>query len=312
MVLDALAALGLLRGGSPWYRARVRRKLERASWRAENFSRAVGARHRMCRNCGALIPAKESACPRCGASMRGVPRGGAGRLLRGILPAFGSVSATLLGVIATVYLASAVASPAPGSLLAPSGEILAKLGAMNLHWLVIGGQWWRVVNPIFLHGGLLHVGFNAYVLSVIGPLIEAEIGRRKFLVLFIGTGIASFLGSALASIFIPRWSVGASGALFGLIGFGIVAGFRRPRGLLRQAAPQLVMWAAINFIIGFGLGFVDNAAHLGGLAAGALAGLWITGPGVRGVLEDRLWTLAAWVAGFLPVVGLLSALLTAG
>ena len=312
MILDALAALGLLRGGSAWQRARLRRKLEQTSRRAENFGRAVAVQHRMCRNCGALVPAKDSVCPRCGASMRGIPRGGAGRLVRGVLPSFGSVSATLLGVMATVYLASAVASPAPGSLLAPSGEILGRLGAMNLYWLVGKGQWWRVVNPIFLHGGLLHVGFNAYVLSVIGPVIEAEIGRRKFLVLFIGTGIASFLSSALASFFEPRWSVGASGALFGLIGFGIVAGFRQPLGLLRRAAPQLVMWAVINFLIGFGLGFVDNAAHFGGLVAGALVGLWISGPGVRGALEDRLWTLAAWAAGLLPVAGLISALLAGG
>jgi len=311
LLLDLLAALGLLRGGSAWYKARLARRLENSGRRAENLRRAASTQHRMCPSCRSLVAARESICPTCGASLRSVPRPGVGRVLRSVVPSFGSVSTTLLGLIAAIYLAGALVSPAPDSMLAPSGEILNRLGAMHPYWLIYQGQWWRVVNPIFLHGGLLHVGFNCYVLSAIGPLIEAATGRRRFLVLFVGTGIVSFVFSAAWALVVRHWSLGASGALFGLIGYGIVAGFRSPGGFLRQVAPRLAMWALINFLLGLGLGFVDNAAHLGGLLAGAASGLVIGGEPSASPGVDRLWTLAAWAAGILPVVGFALALLAA-
>nr|MCU0229820.1 hypothetical protein [Acidobacteriota bacterium] len=85
LVLDGLAALGLLRGGSAWTRDRMRQRLAAAESDLENRRRAVAATHRMCRECRALVPTAARTCPECGASMSGIPKGGAGRALSMLL-----------------------------------------------------------------------------------------------------------------------------------------------------------------------------------------------------------------------------------
>ncbi len=309
LILSLGVRLGLLRGSVEWNKLRLKQRFEQRGRDAENTRRSVASAYRMCRQCRTLVPVKERRCPSCGAEMGGIPRGGAPRAIRLFAPSMGSVSAILLGVMAAAYLAGALLSPAKDSMLAPSGEMLWRLGAMVPERLLLGGQWWRVINPIFLHGGLMHIGFNCYVLANIGPLIEAVVGKRKYLVLFIFTGVSSFVFSALgALLFTPHWSVGASGSIFGLLGFGMVAGFRRGSGVLRRAAPNFLVWTLINFVIGFSVSMVDNGAHLGGFLAGALAGLIFQDSSIRSALADRAWTVLAVLAALLPVAGFLAAL----
>ena len=311
LLLALGARLGLLEGNPQWYKARLLRRLEHKRRDVENLRRGIAATHRMCRECGALVARQEDLCPSCGAMMAGIPRGGAGRVLQTLVPSLGSVPTIFVGIMVAVYLVGAVILPDPKAfLLAPSGEILWKLGAMVPERLLLGGEWWRLVNPIFLHGSELHMAFNGYVLTAIGPLIEGEIGARKFTVLFLVTGIASFVFSALGALFLtPHWSVGASGSIFGILGFGIVAGFRRGSGVLRAAAPNFLFWALINFVIGMGVSVVDNGAHLGGFAAGGLFGLFFQDARVRSALKERIWTLTTVLLSLLPLAGFLMALL---
>ncbi len=126
------------------------------------------------------------------------------------------------------------------------------------------GEWYRLVTSVFLHAGILHIAFNMYVLLVLGPPLERALGHLRFLVLFLlaglGGAVASFAFSAPTTI-----SVGASGAIFGIMGALVVAGRR-----LRWDITQVVVLIAINIVIGFVFGSgIDWRAHLGGLVTGA-------------------------------------------
>lgn len=298
LILDGLAAVGLLRGGSVWTRDRMRRRLAAAGSDLENRRRAVAASHRMCRECRALVATAARTCPECGASMSGIPKGGLGRALSMLLPGFGSAPTAVLGATVVIYLAAALTLGGGSIWSLPGRDVLYPLGAK---WTpaVLAGEWWRIVNPVFLHGGLLHLGMNMLALASLGPLVEYLVGARRFLVIYLLSGIASF---ALSTALSPRsLSIGASGAIFGLIGFGIGYSLRAGRGM-RAVREDLLRWAVWGLVISF-LPGVDYAAHAGGFMAGFLLGLVITGRVHRSDWFDRAWTLAALAAVAVPVLG---------
>ena len=298
LVLDGLAAIGLLRGGSAWTRDRMRQRVAVAESEIENRRRAVAATHRMCRECRALVPTSDRICPDCGASMAGIPKGGLSRALSMVLPGIGSAPTAMLGATVVVYLAAGL-TLGEGSIWTESArEVLYPLGAK---WTpaILAGEWWRLVNPVFLHGSVWHIGMNMLALASLGPLVEYLVGAKRFLVVYVLTGIASFAASMLLS---PRsLSIGASGAIFGLIGFGIGYSLRAGRGMraVRDDLTRSAVWGVIMFMIPG----IDHAAHAGGFVAGILLGLVITGRVHRSDWFDRLWTLAALAAVALPVAG---------
>ncbi|UCF67916.1 MAG: rhomboid family intramembrane serine protease [Acidobacteriota bacterium] len=301
LVLEGLARLGLLRGGPAWWRERIRRRLETVSTETETLRRSVRAAHRMCRECRALVPSRERVCPECGASMTGIPRGGLGRLASTLLPGFGSASLTLVGVIVTLFVAMAMASAEGGLRFSVPTELLYQLGGKWREDILFHGQWWRLVNPIFLHAGLLHIGFNAYALANLGPVVEGMLGARRFLVVFFVCGVFSFIVSSWWS---PRsFGVGASGALFGLIGFGITHGYLRGGALGRNLARDLVRWALLGVLMALFPLPIDNAAHAGGFIAGCLLGWMISGRAPRSAFGERAWSLAAVLAVLIPLLG---------
>lgn len=126
-----------------------------------------------------------------------------------------------------------------------------------------GGEWWRLVTSAFLHGSLIHIAFNMYVLFFLGPTLERILGHTRFIVLYLlsalGGSVASYWFSDLQTV-----SVGASGAIFGLMGALIVAGRR-----LRYDIKQVLFLLVINVAIGFFSPGVDWRAHFGGLVVGA-------------------------------------------
>lgn len=161
--------------------------------------------------------------------------------------------------------------------------------------IAIGEQWFRLVSSIFLHAGLLHVGFNMYVLYVIGPPLEEVLGHGRFLTLFLLSGLG---GSVASYAFSPllTLSVGASGAIFGLMAAWIVVGRR-----LDQDVSQVVGLLAINVALGFLLPGIDWRAHLGGAVTGAVVALVLTtGRGQQG--RERVGRQAAASIGILLVM----------
>ena len=130
--------------------------------------------------------------------------------------------------------------------------------------IVIYGEWWRLLTAAFLHGSWLHIAFNMYVLFVLGPTLERVLGHMRFTVLYV---VAALGGSVASYAFSdPRTvSVGASGAIFGLMGALIVAGRR-----MRWDITQVLILLGINVVIGFLSPQIDWRAHFGGLVVGAL------------------------------------------
>jgi rhomboid protease GluP len=148
------------------------------------------------------------------------------------------------------------------------------------------GEYWRLVTSMFLHGGIVHLVLNAWALYQLGSLFEILMGSGRLAGVYLAAGIAGSLASAFWSD-VP--SVGASGAIFGLLGALISFLLRRRENLTPQAKAllgQLVMWAVINVAFGFsGAANIDNAAHMGGLVAGLLAGLLLREPERRRLAE---------------------------
>ena len=123
---------------------------------------------------------------------------------------------------------------------------------------------------MFLHGGLIHIGFNMMVLLDIGPMVEEVYGSARYLFLYLVMGIIGFLVSALAGHF----SVGASGAILGIIGLLIAITTRRGGQQMKELRGRLISWVVTIFALGFLVGGLrtDNWAHFGGLASGFLLG----------------------------------------
>jgi membrane associated rhomboid family serine protease len=144
----------------------------------------------------------------------------------------------------------------------------------NFGRLTLGGQWWRLVTSTFLHGSLLHLLFNMVVLWQAGRLAERIFGSLRFSGLYLIAGVAGSLGSVLWNPHVN--SVGASGAIFGIVG-GLLAFIRRensgvPPTVVADLRASLLPFLLFNIVAGFLYPHTDNAAHIGGLAGGFLAG----------------------------------------
>ncbi len=180
---------------------------------------------------------------------------------------------------------------------APTGEPLYQLLAL-VKPAVRDGEYWRLLTVTLVHGGLLHLLMNMYALYIVGPLAEALYGRATFLAIY----LVSALGGSIASyLFFANPSVGASGAVFGLFGLVLASTYFHKPALVRQArglTRQIGVLIAINLAIGFGIGSfarIDNAAHVGGLLAGAWLGFIIVPRGATTLasLWQRAQTTAA-------------------
>jgi rhomboid protease GluP len=152
--------------------------------------------------------------------------------------------------------------------------------------------WWRLITAGFLHGGLLHILMNSWVLFDIGAQVEEIYGGARFLVFYFVSTIAGF---AASSYLAGNLSVGASAALFGLIGAMLALGVHHPLG--RAIRPLYTRWVIYMLLLGLLPGLhIDMAAHLGGLAAGFgtayVAGL----PKIGNPTAETAWRIAAGVA----------------
>ena len=153
---------------------------------------------------------------------------------------------------------------------------LIKFGA-NASWLVKNGEYFRIFSCMFLHAGIIHLLCNMYSLYVIGPQIESFYGKLKYLFIYIFSGIC---GSILSLAFAANnyISVGASGAIFGLLGAMLYFGYHYRVYLGNVLKSQIVPVILVNLFIGFMLTGVDNFAHIGGLLGGLFASMAIGVP----------------------------------
>jgi rhomboid protease GluP len=292
---------------------RWRYKLDR--WRSDirgTFRpRSAGQpRPRLCPACGTLVGANATRCHQCGASMT-FSLAAASRSLSKLLPHAAPVTYTILGLdiliygltlLMTIQRSGGIGAPGGGltgllfNLGGISGTILERMG-MSLPLPYVLEQPWRLVMAVFLHGSLIHIGFNMMALMNVGPMIEELYGSARYLFLFVVTGAAGFLASSLTG----NVSVGASGSLLGLIGALIaVTGSRQSAGA-RMLRGQLVSWVVSIAVLGFFMRGIDNWAHGGGFVAGYLLGRLIpdrqpADPSERRTAEIMGWGAALAVA----------------
>ena len=148
-------------------------------------------------------------------------------------------------------------------MLVPSLEI--RLVLPNLDYLKATNEWYRIFTVALVHAGLLHLGFNMYALMVLGNPIEAAFGQNKLLIIFFFSLITGSLTSAYFAG-ANSYSVGASGAIFGLFGAMAIVGKR-----IGADVRSICVIIGINFAIGFIFGGIDWKAHLGGLIGGVVS-----------------------------------------
>jgi len=143
---------------------------------------------------------------------------------------------------------------------------LEKFGA-NSTDLTKMGEYYRLITSAFLHAGIFHLGINMYSLYVIGPQIESFFGKTKYSIIYLGSAL---LGSLLSTVFNTGISVGASGAIFGLMGSLLYFGYHYRVYLDGVLKSQVIPLILLNLGFGFILPGIDNAAHIGGLVGGIL------------------------------------------
>lgn len=147
---------------------------------------------------------------------------------------------------------------------------LIELGA-KVNVLINNGQPWRLITCAFLHGGLAHIAFNMYALKIIGSEVEYVYGKIKYITIYL---ISALGGSIFSYLFNANSiSVGASGAIFGLLGAMIIFGIRHKNRIGKAYIMNLFKVLLINIFIGVTLSNIDNGAHIGGLVFGGISAL---------------------------------------
>ncbi|MFP5113599.1 rhomboid family intramembrane serine protease [Bacillaceae bacterium C204] len=141
---------------------------------------------------------------------------------------------------------------------------LIKYGA-KVNQLIVEGEWWRFITPVFLHIGFVHLAMNTLALYFLGTEVERIFGNLRFLVIYLFAGVIGFIASF---IFSANLSAGASGAIFGCFGALLYFGVIFPKLFFRTMGLNLLVVLGINLMIGFSASGIDNAGHLGGLVGG--------------------------------------------
>jgi len=176
------------------------------------------------------------------------------------------VTYILIGINVAAYILTAYLSK---DIFTSDINVLILLGA-KVNSLILNGEYYRLVTCMFLHGGLLHIGLNMYALYIIGPLIENIFGKKKYLAIYFISGI---LASIFSLIMSPDVSIGASGAIFGLLGASLVFAVKMKDRIGKEFLVNIITVIGINLIIGFTIPNVDIFAHVGGLIGGVISAL---------------------------------------
>ena len=285
----------------------------RWQWRIEKWKNALRGffgvteeqpRPKICPACGALVGISATRCHECGANLR-FSLAALSKSLSGVFGEYESPVTTALLVANVLMLGvSWMAFAAAGSgggltiLWGLVGEPQYRLGASYGPAIFYGNEWWRLVTAMFLHGGLIHIGFNMMALMQFGPALEELYGSARYLFFYVITGAFGFLASA----FTGHFSVGASGAILGLVGLMLAITTKRGGAFMRELRSRLITSVAILFVMGFsGFMAMDNFAHGGGLAAGFALGKLFADRQPMNSRERQIAYALGWLAAIVVI-----------
>jgi len=173
------------------------------------------------------------------------------------------VTYSIIGVTAFFYVLQLLSNFAFGR------DLLVIYGA-RINEAILAGELWRFLTPALLHGSLPHIAFNMYALLSFGTGLERYFGHGRFLLLYV---LGAFAGNVASFLFSPGYSVGASTAIFGLLGAEAIFLIQNRKvfpGQFRSAIGNIVFIAAINLFIIGSLPGIDNWGHIGGLVGGLM------------------------------------------
>jgi rhomboid protease GluP len=261
----------------------------RQRWKLDRFKEQISgafggkpedARPKLCPACGTLVGASATRCHQCGASMT-FSLAAASKSLSKLMPTTSPATYAILTSSCVMYGLSllwtirlnGMQAPAGGGLGALmnfgaiDGNVLMRLGA-SLPLPINLFQPWRFVTAVFLHGSVMHIVFNMWVLMDIGPQIEELYGSARYLFIYVLTGIGGYVVSSTFG----KFSVGGSGALLGLIGVLLAITTGRRSAGMQMLRGQIIRWLIYIAVFGFLFPGIDNFAHAGGLAAGFALG----------------------------------------
>lgn len=180
-----------------------------------------------------------------------------------------------LGIIVINLILFMVSAIMSKNIMNIDGQVLLNLGG-KFGPLIDNGEIFRLVTSNFLHGGIIHLAFNMYALYSIGPQVEEFYGRVKYIIIYLFSGVGcSFLSYYMSP---NTLSIGASGAIFGLLGALFIFALKNKNILKKGAIGSLLMIIGVNLYIGMTLPNIDNYGHIGGLIVGViLGGILISG-----------------------------------
>jgi len=247
----------------------------------------------MCPNCRAFVSSDDKICPYCQVHLgeRIIARRAPADVLGGLIPHQRFVTMLILLINTGMYLATMLRTTQQGGsgFGDPSMQTLLDFGAKAAPYIFYRGEWWRLITAGFLHGGLLHILMNSWVLFDLGPQVNEAYGTPRFLSIYLISSVTGFLASLYFS---PAVSIGASAGLCGLIGAMIALGTRTRSAWGAAIRRQYVQWMIYLLIFGLVISGVDNAAHLGGLAGGFVVAYLAGTPSFSEGVEN-FWRLAA-------------------
>jgi len=237
----------------------------------------------VCPGCGNLVGVNDERCYNCGRWNPGM--WGFAPLVRRLGNDFG-FTPLVIGGCSLLYLATLLVSDGQigmgglFSLLSPSPQALFLFGESGAVPVFVYGRWWTILSAGWLHGGLLHIGFNMLWVRQLGPATGGLFGPSRVVIIYTVAGAAGFLASSTAGILLPGvpilggagYTIGASAAIFGLLGALVRYGHRTGSSLVRG---QAWSWALTLFVFGLFMPGVDNWAHAGGFAGGYVAAKWL-------------------------------------
>ena len=248
----------------------------------------------MCPHCRAFITTSDRVCPYCQEPVgpRAADRRNVAALVGGFIPHARFNTILILAVNFGLYAVTALYSMkmGDGDALNLGARTLVEFGAKYAP-LMQAGQWWRLVTAGFLHGGLLHILMNSWVLFDLGAQVEEIYGPARMWVIYLVSSAAGFYVSAAWNPHAP--SVGASAALFGMIGAMIALGVKNRNPMGSAIRGMYVRWAMYGLVFSLFPG-IDMAAHIGGLVGGFGLGYVAGMPRIGDSSREQLWRIAAW------------------
>ena len=260
------------------------------------YNKCVESR-RMCPNCRAFITTDDKVCPYCDIKLQApaAARRAPADLLGGLIPHARFTTMVILLINAGFYLAEELPGLIQnGAAGLPIFQAGAKFGPY-----IHQGQWWRLLTAGFLHGGILHLLMNSWVLFDLGAATEEAYGTSRYLVIYFLSTITGFYGSYLWNPGVA--SVGSSAGIFGLLGAMIALGVRDKSSYGAALRAHYVQWGIYAILLSALFPATDNAAHIGGVAGGFAIAYVAGTPRLTGYGE-RLWQFGGAAAVGLTAV----------